>query len=227
MRTLITADIHGNFKALNQCVERSNFNKEDDRLIVLGDTVDGYPDVFECMEYLCSIKNLVYILGNHDKWCLDWFEYGIAESIWVNQGGSNTIKSYNRHPIRQSHIDLFKNAPLYFVENNKLFVHGGFKIGLPIQNQSENWLLWDRSLAEKISNKIEEPGKLSTYNEVFIGHTATELFSVTIPMHGYEIWNLDTGAGWSGKLTFMDLSTHKYWQSDKSNILYTEGHGRK
>jgi len=32
-------DIHGSFKALKQCLQRSKFNYQKDRLIVLGDII--------------------------------------------------------------------------------------------------------------------------------------------------------------------------------------------
>ena len=35
-----------------------------------------------------------------------------------------------------------------------------------------------------------------------------------------NIWALDTGAGWSGKLTIMNVNTHEYWQLDLSSELY-------
>jgi len=35
------------------------------------------------------------------------------------------------------------------------------------------------------------------------------------------VWDLDTGAGWSGKLTIMmDIDTKEYWQSELSKDLY-------
>jgi serine/threonine protein phosphatase 1 len=37
MRTLVMGDIHGAHKALVQCLEKSGFNMEHDRLIQLGD----------------------------------------------------------------------------------------------------------------------------------------------------------------------------------------------
>jgi serine/threonine protein phosphatase 1 len=34
------------------------------------------------------------------------------------------------------------------------------------------------------------------------------------------VWNIDTGAGWSGKLTIMNVDTKEYWQSDLISELY-------
>lgn len=44
MRTLVMGDIHGGYKALMQCLERSKFDYEKDTLIQLGDICDGWSD---------------------------------------------------------------------------------------------------------------------------------------------------------------------------------------
>ena len=39
---------------------------------------------------------------------------------------------------------------------------------------------------------------------------------------------MDTGAGWNGKLTIMDVDTEEYWQSDLVESLYpNETNARK
>lgn len=39
-------------------------------------------------------------------------------------------------------------------------------------------------------------------------------------MNSGVIWNVDTGAGGKGKLSFMDVDTKEVWQSDCSIDLY-------
>jgi len=41
MKTFTIGDIHGGHKALLQCLERSGTDKKNDRLLCLGDVVDG------------------------------------------------------------------------------------------------------------------------------------------------------------------------------------------
>ena len=41
-RILCIGDIHGNYKGLMQCLQRSNFDYQNDTLISLGDVVDGH-----------------------------------------------------------------------------------------------------------------------------------------------------------------------------------------
>ena len=63
--------------------------------------------------------------------------------------------------------------------------------------------------------KLKKAGKKFPYKTVFIGHTHTELdYPDCKPVKIANLWNLDQGAGWEGKLTVMDVDTFKYWQSD-------------
>jgi serine/threonine protein phosphatase 1 len=41
MRTFAIGDIHGAYKAMMQCFERSGFDYKKDHLIVMGDVCDG------------------------------------------------------------------------------------------------------------------------------------------------------------------------------------------
>ena len=49
---------------------------------------------------------------------------------------------------------------------------------------------------------------------------------ITVPMNRCNVWNLDTGAGYRGKLTIMDIDSKEYWQSDMAILLYPNESGR-
>ena len=90
--------------------------------------------------------------------------------------------------------------------NNSLKIHGQFK--RPINSKTE--LL-----------------KVKAYNEVFVGHTTTQKpYPDMKPVHTSNVWNLDQGAGWSGKLTLMNIDTKEYFQSDLVTELYPDELGR-
>lgn len=195
-------DIHGAHKALVQCLERSGFNKEEDTLIQLGDVVDGWHQVYECVEELLTIKKLITIKGNHDEWLDTWIFLGNHPTFW-NQGGEGTIRSYceslskgedkfwftavpsgyttNLLPsdIPKSHLEFYKNQKLYFRDHeNRFFVHGGFD-----RNQFIDYLTatraydfyWDRDLwrAAMSCSAGQKLKTVENFKEIFIGHTAT------------------------------------------------------
>src|SRR3989338_2638718 len=125
MRIFVMGDIHGAHKALLQCFERSHFDYANDRLIALGDVCDGWPEVNLCIDELLKIKHLDYIIGNHDLWAIRWVEEGFQEEIWVEQGGRNTLISYNYKPMPRAHFNFLKKAQSYVEDRYRLFLHAG------------------------------------------------------------------------------------------------------
>jgi serine/threonine protein phosphatase 1 len=222
MRVFAIGDIHGAYKSLLQCLERSAFDYQKDHLIVLGDVCDGYPEVRQCIDELLKIKHCDFILGNHDQWALDWALHGYMPKIWTGQGGDRTMASYNGGPMPKEHIDFLKSGQLWLELDGRLFVHGGFDPALPMNKQSTQVLMWDRDLLDEVYRPggMTVRGAISRYKDIFIGHTTTELYKTLEPLHAWNVWDLDTGAGWSGKLTIMNVKTKKYWQSDLSSDLY-------
>ncbi len=222
MRTFVVGDIHGTHKALVQCLKRSKFDHVQDRLISLGDVCDGYPEVKECFDELLKIKNLDLILGNHDFWAREWAMRGIQEEIWLSQGGENTIASYGGKAMAPAHAGLLNNALPWLALDNNLFVHGGVDPAQPLSEQSLETLIWDRNLINDAWKRHlrGEDHRYARFTEIFLGHTPTQLFNFSEPLKVCNIWDMDTGAGWAGKLTIMDVQTKEYWQSDSVQELY-------
>lgn len=224
-RTFVLGDIHGAYRALIQCFERSGFDRDEDELICLGDVCDGWPETKRCIDELLRVKNLIYILGNHDTWLLKWMTTGTIENIWYVQGGEASIHSYVGKVIPQQHIELLENAVSYHVRDTKLFVHAGIDPSTRIERQSNDIFLWDRSLARKALNHYVkgEQMKLSSFDEIYVGHTPT---TYGVPVKACEVWMMDTGAGWSGQLSIMDIATKEYFVSDAVPDLYPGIQGR-
>jgi serine/threonine protein phosphatase 1 len=222
-KTFVLGDCHGGYKALKQVFERSGFDYNKDQLIFLGDVVDGWPETPQCIEELLKIKNLILIEGNHDDWCYNWFKVGASPVIWTEQGGRATINSYIANPeLMIKHRDFFDRAVKCYVDDKmRVFVHGGFKLGIPIEEQPVRYLTWDRDLYDNRNNTFS----IEPYTEAFIGHTSTWNIS-KYPFCRNKVWFLDQGAGWEGRLTIMDIDSHKFWQSDRVANLYPGFHGR-
>jgi serine/threonine protein phosphatase 1 len=152
-------------------------------------------------------------------------------------GGEHFMESIKTNDIPDKHIQFFENQLPYYIDNdNNLFVHGGFNRHFPIEEQGDI-LWWDRDLwsqALSYSNisaveGIQNPRfkMIGDYKEVFIGHTSTQFWKEDKPMNAANIWNLDTGGGWYGYISIMDIDTKEYWQSDFVESLYPNEKGRK
>ena len=229
MKTFVLGDIHGAYTALMQCLERAQFDYRKDRLIVLGDVCDGWPQVKESIEELLKVRNLEYIIGNHDLWALHWARYGIAPESWLEQGGYHSFLSYKGGPVPQTHIDFLAQAHPWFVWENRLFVHGGFDWKRPLPEQDIDVLVWDRELLQSAYKKnLADPHfQFSSFPEIYVGHTPTSNFGTFLPAKFCNVWAMDTGAGWNGRLTIMDIDTEQYWQSDFTPTLYPDETGRR
>ncbi len=173
-------------------------------------------------------------MGNHDYWAWRWLELGQTPLIWTQQGGQATIDAYV-----QRHADLmikhreqyFKEANyLYIDEENRIYVHGGFQRGIDIQAQLPEMFMWDRSLATKAAQSVKKNGlDVHEYKEVYLGHTTINSFKnlpTNKPHIGGNVILLDTGAGWEGVLTMMNVDTKEYFQSDIVASLYPDAVGR-
>ncbi len=218
IRNIVIGDVHGQFKALKQVLQRCKFDYQEDKLIVLGDVVDGGYQTKQCVDELLKIKNLVYIWGNHDVWFMDWVKRGFELPIWYHQGGKNTILSYGNDykKVPKEHAGMFETAHAFYIQDKMLFVHGGFNPEEPIESQPIDDLVWDRSLINYAKRH-----QIEGYKHVFIGHTTTqfmgkyiEIEDITKPVTLNNLTMMDTGAGWKGKLSAMDIQTREVWQSD-------------
>jgi serine/threonine protein phosphatase 1 len=222
--TFVMGDIHGAYRALRQCLERSAFNYQKDHLICLGDVADGWPETRASIEELLQIKNLTYILGNHDWWTLEWMVTGTIEEVWYRQGGQATIDSYNGD-VPASHKKFLSDALLHHVKDNRLFVHAGINPLTPLDKQDRRTFLWDRTLASLALDlyPFGGEGRLSTYDEIYIGHTP---IPYPHPINSLGVWLMDTGAGWSGTLSMMNVETKETFISDPVPALYPGVSGR-
>ena len=221
-------DIHGNLKAMEQCLNRCGFDSENDTLIQLGDVCDRHPDSARVIERLLQIPNLIAIRGNHDPWLQTWLEIEETPAGWAENGGINSIQSYieaGDKIDRPKHISFLRDQKNFYIDQkNRLFIHAGYTNPEgPKHEEPASRCYWDRSLwSATMQGRLsgQQPLRLKMFDEIYIGHTPTLNWQQDTPMQAFNVWNLDTGAGWNGKLTIMDLETKKYWQSDLASDLY-------
>jgi serine/threonine protein phosphatase 1 len=215
-------DIHGAYRALLQCLKRSGLDYRRDRLVVLGDICDGYPEVRECIDELIKIRDCILVTGNHDRWLFEWALRGEEPDIWLCQGGIHTIRSYPGKIVPKRHIRFLKRGRLWLKSKNQFFSHGEmdsrillFCRGMKVFRRELPFL--EIARRKHRQNAAYQFGK---FRDIFLGHTPTEVYHRLVPVHFCNVWGLDTGAGRAGKLTIMDAETKEYWQSDLVTNLY-------
>lgn len=239
-RTLVIGDIHGGLKALKQILERAEV-VPNDTLIFLGDYVDGWSESAQAIQFLIELskhQKCIFIKGNHDAWCEDWLAFGNEPDVWLFNGGKSTVESYAGYDLEtlEIHSEFFQRMKNYHVDDeNRLFIHAGYSSmhGPEKEVYSSNYH-WDRTLWETavaMNKKLQKdsvlyPKRLLLYKEIFIGHTPTLYIGSKIPTNKANVWNMDTGAAFTGALSIMDIDTKKFWQSDLLTSLYPDEKGR-
>ena len=220
------SDLHGNFKALKQVLKESKFDYDKDELIIVGDIVDGYDCSYEIVEELLKMKNVVFVVGNHDVWWMNHMASGWVDSLWLSQGGEATRDSYNANgyyydKLPQSHKDFFNKGVYYLEIDGMLFVHGGFDYPKHPSECEPYDLTWDRELLQRCRNGLQ----MKEWDKVFLGHTQVESTDpkpiIMESEGGAKVIQLDCGAGWRGRLCLYNIDTDDYFLSDLA-----EGQGR-
>jgi serine/threonine protein phosphatase 1 len=234
MRTIAIGDIHGALKALKQLLAVFKAQK-DDRLIFLGDYVDGWPESAGVIELLIRLEQqqpCIFIKGNHDVWCKNWLSGEAPDGEWISRKGISTIESYKGYTPEQKekHLAFFNRLKNYYLDDaSRLFVHAGFSSlhGVEKEKHTSNFY-WDRTLLEtalaasvQLSRDSKfYPKRLLRYREIYIGHTPTLKYDITIPVQAMNVFDIDTGAATLGRLSAVNIDTKEYWQSDPVQQLY-------
>jgi serine/threonine protein phosphatase 1 len=151
--TYAIPDLHGRLDLLEAAIDRivSHSGRAPATVVTLGDYVDRGPNSREVIERLMGWRSdklkLVPLKGNHEAmmWqvCnnlaeLDW---------WIENGGDATLASYggkNPRTPPSAHLQWIAGLALMHVDPYRVFVHAGVDPKVPLDQQSEQTLLWKR-----------------------------------------------------------------------------------
>lgn len=199
------------------------------------------------LEESCKHKP-IFIIGNHDQWLRDWLNIGEVNIGWHQNRGWGTYVGYKNLEDNivklEKHKEFLNRLRWFYIDGeNNGFVHAGFlsKNGLGHEENQDIYChtraLWKSAME---ADNAEVSKNYRGHKEIFIGHTNTAIYdispqfpefkdpnqlkegAVTVPMNRQNIWNIDTAAGFGGKLTILDVETKAYWQSDFVKTLYPE-----
>jgi serine/threonine protein phosphatase 1 len=240
MRTLVIGDIHGGLRAINQIFERANVSPKD-KLIFLGDYVDGWsqsPQVIDFLIQLETTHDIICIRGNHDELLREWLEDSKENEQWYQHGGESTVLAYQKvsGETKKKHIQFLKSLKDYYLdEQNRMFIHAGFTnlngVNFEYFPKLFYWdrTLWETALSLDPNMKIDHqcyPKRFTLYKEIYIGHTPVSRIGKTTPVQKANVWNIDTSAAFRGPLTILDVDTKEFWQSESLPSLYPNEKGR-
>jgi Calcineurin-like phosphoesterase len=176
----VIGDIHGCFKTLIKLVEKIRDKYPSIELYCVGDLVDRGNFSYEVIEFIQAEK-IKFTPGNHDYMFYHFVHepFSGMGTAWLYNGYESTMRSYNdRYEKINVHLEIIKNAPLYYNLDDCFICHAGISAELKKKfsaNVLDNMEKFDKVIIEELEtddgilwtrNKLLDIGKLQ-----IVGHT--------------------------------------------------------
>ncbi|WP_249897569.1 metallophosphoesterase [Paenibacillus sp. PK3_47] len=182
-RLLVISDIHGHAGGLQLLLDAAEYNPRTDRLVLAGDYIDEDRQSFETLHMIRKLtdEGAVALPGN-------------METRWLSHSGEVTSRCASLR-------SWLEGLPPYFEADGYLFVHAGFRPGVPLTEQT----LPDMTEIRQDFWEAELPAFAE--KGIVFGHTPTFKMGGTAG----EIWRrpgkigIDTGAKHGCRLTLLDV----------------------
>jgi len=152
MNYFVISDIHGHFDEMITCLDEAGYDEKDNthKLIVVGDMIDRGSQSKEVLEYayrLYKDNKAHVIMGNHDKFLLDFFNKDYKKVIFnfERNGHMETFKSLLNKEVKEEEFDqinqelfskynhlyeFLNELPCFLEIEDYIFVHGGIDVSL-------------------------------------------------------------------------------------------------
>lgn len=213
-RIFAIGDIHGCFNSLKELVESKIQLQKNDKLILLGDYIDRGDKSKEVVDYIIVLQkkgfDIIPLMGNHEAMLLDAHKNKEHISKWIQNGGNETLKSFDINSIKSiapKYLKFFKELSYYYSFQNTLFVHAGFNDNVINPFTDYYTMLWKSKESYTnplLSNKTIIHGHNPISASKCEGRILTKL----------DVINIDTGCvykdkGGFGRLTAYDCNNQR------------------
>ena len=179
-RILAVGDIHGSFLGFCRIWEDIGFRPDEDLLIFLGDYIDRGRQSWPMMEWVMNHrgeKGILFLRGNHEQMMWHAFRGKDGQekacAMWLENGGLSTIaslRSANANGEINRWLDFIEQMPLWHEVRQDgrefVFCHAGINPRQPMDKQSADTLLWDRSFVQRATYRGRKT--------VIVGHTPVQ-----------------------------------------------------
>jgi serine/threonine protein phosphatase 1 len=150
--TYVIPDIHGRDDLLGKALARigAHARGHAGSIVTIGDYVDKGPHSRQVIERLlpgiAGGWKLVALKGNHDAMMLAYLRDPAGTAWWLGKGGAAALASYGGDytAVPQAHIAWLDQLQLIHIDAHRLYVHAGVDPALPLDQQSEENLMWMR-----------------------------------------------------------------------------------
>jgi bis(5'-nucleosyl)-tetraphosphatase (symmetrical) len=244
MKKLVVAvgDLHGCVEEFQELLKILQYNKDQMRLVLLGDLVDRGPDSVGCVR-LAREMQLEAIQGNHEEKHIRWKRNEIKR---LESGKPNLMRKMSFDKINvQNNLsdDDFKwlnSLPLKLnLFDNFWAVHGGCNPNFTLEKQPADQIIRIRYVDSEGKSKplgegFSQPPNTKYWSEVWTGpesivygHCVHSLEDPRFDNHNnYLCLGIDTGCVFGGRLTaavfgekieFVQVNAHTTYWKDRYN----------
>jgi len=144
-RTLIVGDVHGCLEELEDLLEESGW-EDDDQLVLVGDLVAKGPDSLGVIRLMREMGARA-VRGNHDQHCLKWWDAKCAgEALPTLRPAHQRVAD----ELEEEDWRWLAALPLWIElpEHDALVVHAGLLPDLPLEEQDPYDLMNMRSILD-------------------------------------------------------------------------------
>lgn len=246
--SVVVGDVHGCVDELKELLNTIQFNKNQMRLVFLGDLVDRGPDPVACVRKVREL-DVECIMGNHEENVLRWRKHEKNRQL---TGKANPMKRKSEadclaaEQLSDQDLTWLKSLPLKLnLGNNWWAVHAGCEPRLSLAKQIPAQIMRVRfvnpdGMAQSLNPDKSQPDGTVYWSEqwkgpenIVYGHCVHDLKNPRIdnysfPFHtpGVTCLGIDTGCCFGGHLTAaLFHGTHIEIAQVKAKRKYSTGHG--
>lgn len=223
-RILAISDIHGQNKKFLSLLQKTEYNSEQDLLIICGDMIDRGTENLETIRTCIALQkqSAIILKGNHEQFADECLRDMLLEKtsealqLWVkHNGGSNTYDEF----LTLSKAELkdlqkfFSTLPLYFAIDDYIFTHAAANTKKPIEENAEDETVWAED------NFYYRPAYKDKI--MIVGHKPTWLlhpYSKKNTPKNAKVWfdtnfndkiGIDCGSVFGGRLAALELPSRR------------------
>ncbi|WP_139997290.1 metallophosphoesterase [Paenibacillus paridis] len=224
-RTIVISDIHGYYETFKALLHLVQYNAIHDRLVLLGDYVDGGPSSLKVVQHiraLAKLSGVKAIGGNHDDMFLNWLDdrdYIFSPYSTARNGGRQTIRSFcpwyeeesdderARIFIKQKYaqeVHFLRNLKYFIEDDHHIYVHAG------IDPKLSHWSHTSTKDFRWIRGEFHaHDGILPIFKKIVFGHEVTAKLHHSKEFHpwfGKQLIGIDGGIKFGYQLNALIIS---------------------
>jgi bis(5'-nucleosyl)-tetraphosphatase (symmetrical) len=244
--TVAVGDVHGCIEELNELLKTIQYNKNQMRLVFLGDLMDRGPDPVACVRRVREL-DVECIMGNHEEKHLRWRKH---EKNRERTGKANPMKRMSdvdalaNEALSDQDFTWLKALPLKLDLGNNLWaVHAGCEPRYTLDRQSPSQIMRVRyvnqeGVAQALGPNLSQPEGTVYWDQlwkgpesIIYGHCVHSLDTVRSTNLVQDVFctGIDTGCCFGGQLTAALIdptdSRHITFAYAKAKKKYYAGYG--